>query len=83
LGNRNGDMVLPSGGGGWTFVLAKNFEDVNQLTKYEKNREMNETEVNPHYYFVRASPFMRLALCRYKASNFAVILLYYKELATQ
>jgi hypothetical protein len=39
-------MVLPSGGGGWTFVLAKNFEDVNQLTKYEKNREMNETEVN-------------------------------------
>ncbi|NCC87566.1 MAG: hypothetical protein EOM05_06820 [Clostridia bacterium] len=49
MGNRNGDMVLPSGGGGWTFVLAKNFEDVNQLTKYEKNREMNETEVNPHY----------------------------------
>lgn len=46
FGNRNGDMVLPSGGGGWTFVLAKNFEDVNQLTKYEKNREMNETEVN-------------------------------------
>lgn len=46
FGNRNGDMVLPSGGGGWTFVLAKNFEDVNQLTKYENNREMNEAEVN-------------------------------------
>ena len=45
FGNRNGDMVLPSGGGGWTFVLAKNFEDVNQLTKYENNREMNEAEV--------------------------------------
>ena len=46
FGNRNGDMVLPSGGGGWTFVLAKNFEDVNQLTKYENNREMNQAEVN-------------------------------------
>ncbi len=46
FGNRNGDMVLPSGGGGWTFVLAKNFEDVTKLTKYEKNREMNESEVN-------------------------------------
>ncbi|HKM45128.1 MAG TPA: right-handed parallel beta-helix repeat-containing protein [Dysgonamonadaceae bacterium] len=46
FGNRNGDMVLPSGGGGWTFVLSKNFEDVNQLTKYENNREMNEAEVN-------------------------------------
>ncbi len=46
FGNRNGDMVLPSGGGGWTFVLAKNFEDVNQLTQYENNREMNEAEVN-------------------------------------
>ena len=46
FGNRNGDMVLPSGGGGWTFVLAKNFEDVNQLHKYENNREMNEAEVN-------------------------------------
>ncbi len=45
FGNRNGDMVLTSGGGGWTFVLAKNFEDVNQLAKYENNREMNEAEV--------------------------------------
>lgn len=44
--NRNGDIVLPSGGGGWTYVLAKNFEDVDQLTKYENNREMNEAEVN-------------------------------------
>ncbi len=46
FGNRNGDLVMPSGGGGWTFVLAKNFEDVDQLVKYENNREMNETEVN-------------------------------------
>ena len=46
FGNRNGDLVLPSGGGGWTFVLAKNFEDVTQLTKYENNREMKEAEVN-------------------------------------
>jgi hypothetical protein len=46
FGNRNGDLVLPSGGGGWTFVLAKNFEDVNQLVKYENNREMNEAEAN-------------------------------------
>ena len=46
FGNRNGDLVLPSGGGGWTFVLSKNFEDVNQLAQYENNREMNEAEVN-------------------------------------
>ena len=46
FGNRNGDLVLPSGGGGWTFVLSENFKDVNQLTKYEDNREMNEAEVN-------------------------------------
>lgn len=46
FGNRNGDLVLPSGGGGWTYVLAKNFEDVDQLTQYENNREMNEAEVN-------------------------------------
>ncbi len=46
FGNRNGDIVLPSGGGGWTYVLAKNFEDVDQLVKYENNREMNEAEVN-------------------------------------
>ena len=43
--NCKGDMVLPSGGGGWTFVLAKNFEDVGQLVQYENNREMNEIEV--------------------------------------
>ncbi|MCK9535864.1 MAG: DUF1565 domain-containing protein [Pseudomonas sp.] len=42
--NRNGDLVLPSGGGGWTYVLAKNFEDVEQLIQYENNREMNEAE---------------------------------------
>ena len=46
FGNRNGDMVLPSGGGGWTYVLAKNFENIDQLVKYENNREMNEAEVN-------------------------------------
>src|SRR5690554_3619966 len=46
FGNRNGDLVLPSGGGGWTYVLAKNFEDAEQLVKYENNREMNEAEVN-------------------------------------
>ncbi|MDY0280718.1 MAG: DUF1565 domain-containing protein [Salinivirgaceae bacterium] len=45
FGNRNGDLVLPSGGGGWTYVLAKNFEDAEQLVKYEGNREMNEAEV--------------------------------------
>ncbi|MDD2278783.1 MAG: right-handed parallel beta-helix repeat-containing protein [Bacteroidales bacterium] len=44
FGNRNGDLVLPSGGGGWTYVLAKNFEDAEQLVKYENNREMNEAE---------------------------------------
>jgi len=46
FGNRNGDLVLPSGGGGWTYVLAKNFEDAEQLVKYQNNREMNEAEAN-------------------------------------
>lgn len=36
--------MLPSGGGGWTYILAQNFEDAEQLVKYENNREMNEAE---------------------------------------
>ncbi|MDR0437727.1 MAG: DUF1565 domain-containing protein [Bacteroidales bacterium] len=42
--NTMGDICLPSGGGKWNFQFAKNFEEVEQLTKYEGNREVNTTE---------------------------------------
>lgn len=43
--NRMGDICLPSGGGMWNFQFAKNFEEVEQLEKYENNREVNEAEM--------------------------------------
>jgi hypothetical protein len=42
--NRMGDICLPSGGGKWNFQYAKNFEEVEQLQKYEGNREVNANE---------------------------------------
>ena len=42
--NTMGDICLPSGGGMWNFQFAKNFEDVEQLEKYEGNREVNQSE---------------------------------------
>lgn len=42
--NRMGDICLPSGGGKWQFVNAKDFEEVEALIKYEGNREVNESE---------------------------------------
>jgi len=54
--NTMGDICLPSGGGKWNFQFAKNFEEVEQLTKYEGNREVNTSEsnsiakaINEHY----------------------------------
>lgn len=43
--NRMGDICLPSGGGKWNFQFARNFEEVEQLEKYENNREVNEAEI--------------------------------------
>jgi hypothetical protein len=43
--NRMGDICLPSGGGLWNFQPAKNFEEVEQLVKYEGNREVNAAEI--------------------------------------
>ena len=43
--NRMGDICLPSGGGLWNWQMAKNFEEVEQLQKYEGNREVNEQEI--------------------------------------
>ncbi len=42
------DLVLPSGGGKWLFLAASQFEDAEQLKKYEGNSEMgaNEAFVN-------------------------------------
>ena len=42
--NTMGDICLPSGGGLWNFQFAKNFEEVEQLEKYEGNREVNQSE---------------------------------------
>ena len=42
--NTMGDICLPSGGGMWNFQFAKNFEEVEQLEKYEGNRELNQAE---------------------------------------
>ena len=38
--NKQGDLVLPSGGGKWTLVWAKGFEDREELYKYERNIEL-------------------------------------------
>lgn len=38
--NKQGDLVLPSGGGKWTLVWAKGFEDREELYKYERNVEL-------------------------------------------
>ena len=43
--NRMGDICLPSGGGLWNWQMAKNFEEVEQLKKYEGNREVNGQEI--------------------------------------
>ena len=50
------DLVLPSGGGGWLMVAAKNFEDVNQLVKYEGNREMED---NAKFLAAIDEPYLR------------------------
>ncbi|MGI6292320.1 MAG: DUF1565 domain-containing protein [Bacteroidales bacterium] len=42
--NIEADLTLP-GAGKFMRVFAKQFEDVNQLVKYENNREMNEAEL--------------------------------------
>lgn len=42
--NTMGDICLPSGGGRWQWMNAKDFEEVEQLVKYEGNREINDSE---------------------------------------
>ena len=43
--NLEADLTMPSGGGKFARIFAKQFEDVDQLVKYEGNREMTESEV--------------------------------------
>lgn len=43
--NIEADLTLP-GAGKFMRIFAKQFEDVEQLIKYENNREMNESELN-------------------------------------
>lgn len=42
--DRAADLVLPSGGGKWLFLAAAQFEDAEQLKKYEGNKEMPADE---------------------------------------
>lgn len=43
--NLEADLTLPSGGGMFLRIFAKQFEDALQLTEYEGNREMSEAEI--------------------------------------
>ena len=43
--NLEADLTMPSGGGKFARIFAKQFEDGDQLVKYEGNREMTESEV--------------------------------------
>ncbi len=45
FGNIEADLALPSGGGKFMRIFSKQFEDVEQLVKYENNREMSESEI--------------------------------------
>ncbi len=42
--NIEADLTLPSGGGKFLRIFAKDFEDVDQLIKYEGNHEMTQAE---------------------------------------
>ena len=42
--NIEADITLPSGGGKFLRVFAKDFEDVDQLIEYEGNHEVTQTE---------------------------------------
>lgn len=43
--NLEADLTLPSGGGMFLRIFAKQFEDALQLEEYEGNREMSEAEI--------------------------------------
>lgn len=43
--NRQGDMIMPSGGGLWRNVRCSEFEDIEELYKYEGNKELPASEL--------------------------------------
>ncbi len=45
FGNIEADLTLPSGGGKFLRIFARQFEDVDQLVEADGNREMNENEI--------------------------------------
>lgn len=45
FGNIEADLTLPSGGGKFLRIFARQFEDVDQLVEANGNREMNENEI--------------------------------------
>ena len=69
--NTMGDICLPSGGGKWNFQFAKNFEEVEQLTKYEGNREVNASEATA-LGNVLSTPYLKgfLSLTKSEKSQF-------------
>ncbi len=42
--NKNSDLTLPSGGGKFTLIFSKDFEDVDQLKNSSGNREFNDEQ---------------------------------------
>ncbi|HHV39750.1 MAG TPA: hypothetical protein GXX70_09760, partial [Tepidimicrobium sp.] len=44
--NLEADLTLPSGGGKFMRIFARQFEDAEQLIEYEGNAEMSEAEIN-------------------------------------
>lgn len=45
FGNIEADLTLPSGGGKFMRIFARQFEDVDQLAEADGNREMSEAEI--------------------------------------
>ena len=56
--NTMGDICLPSGGGVWAWMAAKDFEEVEQLKRYEGNREVNDSEAQAMNAAINA-PYMK------------------------
>lgn len=46
FGNIEADLTLPSGGGKFMRIFARQFEDVDQLAEADGNREMNDAEIS-------------------------------------
>lgn len=69
--NTMGDICLPSGGAVWQWMKAKDFEEVEQLKRFEGNREINEQEAQALNQVIN-QPYMKgfLGLSMSQSSSF-------------